>query len=193
MATIKTQDGKVVLKDGKTSCTCCGGICPEITRDYTVISKEMYDALKSGGNFFATGSASESTGCSFSGTENGIVPSGNCEASAGAQGGTTCVTQGSDYNSFIGINWFISQVGTEYRFTYFGGGSCWSDIFPPFCYTYGFFINWSWDNFGPIGPFTNVGTVTLTTSAGSMNFGIWNLDNTATASLDITITPFPSP
>lgn len=194
MATIALKDGKVVLKDGKASCSCCVA-CPPIEENYDVISQEMYNALQAGGNYFATGGASEYTGCSFSGTENAIVPSGNCGGSAGVQGGITCVDEGGiGYGSFIGINWGISQVGTEYRFTYNGGGSCWSDIFPPLCYTVGFFINWSWDNLGPPpGSFTNVGTVTLTTSAGSMNFGIWNLDNTATASLDITITPFPTP
>jgi len=190
MPNVALQDGKVILKDGNVSCTCCGVVCPPIESDYTVISEAMFNALQAGGNYFATGGASEYTGCSFSGTENAIVPSGNCGAYAGVQGGITCVTQGTDYNSFIGIGWNISQVGSEYRFTYNGGGSCWSDIYPPLCYTVGFYINWSFDNLGPPGSFSNVGTVTLTTSAGSMNFGIWNLDNTATASLNITITPF---
>lgn len=27
MATIKLQDGKVILKDGKASCACCGSVC----------------------------------------------------------------------------------------------------------------------------------------------------------------------
>ena len=193
----RTASNAIKIKtDGSlraVECACCVQPCPEITTDYTIITKEMYDALRAGGNFYASGNGSEYTGCSFSGTENGIVPSGNCGASAGAQGGTTCSAFGFDYDSFIGINWNISQVGTEYRFTYNGGGSCWSNIYPPFCYTVGFYINWSFDNLGPPGSFLNVGTATLSTSAGSMSFGIWNLDNTATASLNITITPFPAP
>jgi hypothetical protein len=193
MANIALQDGKVVLKDGKASCSCCGVVCPPIESDYTVISEAMFNALQAGGNYFATGGASEYTGCSFSGTENAIVPSENCGASAGVQGGITCNSQGFNYRSSIGINWNISQVGSEYRFTYNGGGSCWSDVYEGLCYTVGFYINWSFDNFPPPGSFTKVGTVTLTTSAGSMNFGIWNLDNTASASLGITITPFSSP
>lgn len=188
MATIKKKDGKVLLKNGMVSCECCGVVCPPITSEYNVISEAMFNALQAGGSYSATGYGSEYTGCAFSGTENAIVPSGNCGASAGVSGGITCNAQGFNYESFIGINWNISQVGSEYRFTYSGGGSCWSDIFSPtFCYTVGFFINWSYDNFGPPGSFTNVGTVTLTTSAGSMSFGIWNLDSTATAGLDITI------
>jgi hypothetical protein len=31
MATVKTQDGKVVLKDGRVSCECCGPPCPDST------------------------------------------------------------------------------------------------------------------------------------------------------------------
>lgn len=190
MANIALDAGKVVLKDGKASCTCCGGVvCPPITSEYNVISEAMYNALQDGGSFNATGYGSEWTGCSFSGTSSGTIASGNCGAEVNVSGGVTC-TAGLDYSSFIRISWSISQVGSEYRFTYSGGGSCFSLITGQIenCYTVGFFIDWSWDNFGsPGGIFTNVGTATITTSAGSMNFGIWNLDSTATAGLDITI------
>jgi hypothetical protein len=53
MATIKTQNGKVILKNGKVSCECCGEICDGEfeTTDQNVfqISKEQYNAYASGG------------------------------------------------------------------------------------------------------------------------------------------------
>ena len=186
MPNVALQDGKVILKDGNVSCTCCGGVvCPPITSEYNVISEAMYNALQAGGSFNATGYGSESTGCAFSGTSSGTIASGNCGASVGVSGGVTCTIGGVGYNSQIYIGWSIAQVGSEYRFTYSGAGSCLIDAGFPYCYTVGFYIGWSWDNGGGFG--TNVGTVTITTSAGSMSFGIWNLDFTATAGLDITI------
>jgi hypothetical protein len=54
MATIKRkQNGKIITKDGKVSCECCGVICSGAfeTTDENVfqISKEEYDAYVSGG------------------------------------------------------------------------------------------------------------------------------------------------
>jgi hypothetical protein len=186
MPNVALQDGKVILKDGNVSCTCCGGVvCPPITSEYNVISEEMYNALQAGGSYSATGYGSEYTGCAFSGTSSGTIASGNCGASVGVSGGVTCTIGGVSYNSQIYIGWSIAQVGSEYRFTYYGGGSCFSGIYPGQCYTVGFFIGWFYDNISGFG--TNVGTATITTSAGSMSFGIWNLDFSATAGLDITI------
>jgi hypothetical protein len=55
MATIKTQNGKVILKNGKVSCKCCGIICNGAfgTTDENVfqISKEEYDAYVKGGTW----------------------------------------------------------------------------------------------------------------------------------------------
>jgi hypothetical protein len=156
----------------------------------------MYNALRAGGLVSASGGGSEYTGCSFSGTGGGTLSV--CGGDSTAFGGVTCTTAAQEYGSYMGFAWQIAKVGSEYRLGYGAGGyfgipsgSCFSHIYPTVCYTVGFFTSWNLDNNGGGGFIHNVGTTTLTTSAGSLTFGIWNLDNTATASLDITITPSP--
>jgi hypothetical protein len=154
----------------------------------------MFNALQAGGNVSASGGGSEYTGCSFSSATSGSSLS-SCGGSVTAYGGVTCTTDAQEYNSYMGFAWQIAKVGSEYRFGYGAGGSfgilsgsCFSDIYAGFCYTVGFFTSWNLDNNGGGGFIYNVGTTTLTTSAGSLTFGIWNLDNTATAFLNINIT-----
>jgi hypothetical protein len=49
MATVKLQDGKVVLKDGKVSCSCCD-LCPITTfTELVEITKEQNAAINRGG------------------------------------------------------------------------------------------------------------------------------------------------
>jgi len=176
------------------NCACCNP-CPEITEYYIVISEAMYNALRAGGSVSASGGGSEFTGCSFSATATGTLGGDNCGGSAVVYGGVTCTTASQEYNSYMGFAWQIAKVGSEYRFGYGAGGSfgslsgsCFSDIYAGFCYTVGFFTSWELDTNGGGGVITNVGTTTLTTSAGSLTFGIWNIDNTATAFLNINIT-----
>jgi len=194
MATIKLQNGKVITKDGKVSCKCC---CPEITEYYIVISEAMYNSLQDGGSVSASGGGSEYTGCSFSATATGTLGGGNCGGSAGVYSDNCTSGFGQQFQSYMTFTWSISKVGSEYRLGYGQGesfgqqsGACFTTIAPPmnFCYTVGFFTSWNLDNNGGGGFIYNVGTTTLTTSAGSLTFGIWNLDNTATASLNINIT-----
>jgi hypothetical protein len=104
MATIAIQKGKVVLKDGKVSCECCGCNADFSISDQNVfeITKQEYDAYKKGGtwnissdwvqfesanpNCIATGSGSGSVselgqGCvhSVNGTANASTTySGDC-------------------------------------------------------------------------------------------------------------------
>ena len=185
---------------GDSNCACCSS-CPEITSDYIVISEAMYNALGAGGSVSGSGGGSEYTGCSFSGTVGGyIVPP--CSGSVSVNGGVTCSVDGEPFTSTLAISWEIAKVeiakvGTEYRIHYSGGGSCFSDIHSTTlgredCYTVGFFISSGFDAVGAGQNFlTQVGTGTIATSAESLSFGIYNLDPSATASLDITITPSP--
>jgi hypothetical protein len=171
------------------NCACCGSECPTITSDYIVISKAKYDALYEGGIVSGSGGGSENTGCSFSGSVAGSVDF--CTGDAIANGGVTCTIDGNPFESFIGIGWSIAKVGSEYRILYDGRGSCFSDIYDDNCYTVGFYISSAYDAAGSGGSFTQIGTGTIATSAGSISFGIYNLDFTATASFSITITPIP--
>ena len=201
----RTADNKIKIKveNGTTravNCACCVppcNPCPDITEYYIVISKEMFDSLQAGGSVSASGDGSESTGCSFSATASGIISSCNCGSSVGVYSDNCTDGVGSTYQSYMSFTWAISKVGSEYRLAYGQGGllginsgACFANIMPPmnFCYTVGFITSWEADTTGGSGFLTNVGTATLTTSAGSLNFGIWNLDSSASASLDINIT-----
>jgi len=195
----RTANAIKIKTDGTTravNCACCTPPCPEITDYYITISEGMFNALKAGGSLSASGGGSESTGCSFSATESGTLAGGNCGGSAGVSS-ETC----TGFQSIMTFAWGISKVGLEYRLSYGQGGitgqpsgSCFSAIYAPYntpCYTVGFFTSWEADTNGGQGEFgflTNVGTTTLTTSAGSLTFGIWNLDPSASAYLNINIT-----
>ena len=187
---IKTDNGGLRA----VNCACCTPPCPEITDSYIVISEAMFNALRSGGSVSGSGGGSEYTGCSFSGTAVGNTTP--CSGVAVVEGGVTCSANGSPYTSSIAIFWNIAKVGLEFRIAYSGGGSCFSNV-PDWnlqfdiCYTVGFFINSGYDAAGGGGPFNQIGTGTIATSAGSLSFGIYNLDYDATASFDITITPSP--
>jgi len=195
-----TSSGAVKIKTDGTlglravECACCESPCPEITEYYILISEAMYNALRSGGSVSASGGGSEYTGCSFS-SATSVANLSECGGDVTVYGGVTCTTAAQEYNSYIGFGWQIAKVGSEYRFGYGAGGSfgslsgsCFSDIYAGFCYTVGFFTSWELDTNGGGGVITNVGTTTLTTSAGSLTFGIWNIDSTATAFLNINIT-----
>lgn len=159
----------------------------------------MFNALRAGGSVNASGGGSEYTGCSFSATASGIIGGGNCGSEAGVYYDSCTAGSGQTYQSYMTFAWEISKVGLEYRLSYGNNpgnlgiisGACYTNIMPPnnFCYTVGFFTSWESDTNGS-GILTNVGTTTLTTSAGSLNFGIWNLDSSASAFLNINITPF---
>jgi len=186
-----------IKTDGTTravNCACCSSPCPEITDSYITISEAMFNALQAGGSVSASGGGSESTGCSFSAIASGIIYGGDCGGEAGVSSYACTSGDGQPYQSYMTFTWAISKVGSEYRLRYGAGGqlgiasgACFSNIYPPFCYTVGFFTSWEADTNGS-GILTNVGTTTLTTSAGSLTFGIWNLDATATAFLNINIT-----
>jgi len=51
MATIKTQGGKVITKNGKASCECCGCGGPTSGQNVFEITKQEYDAYKKGGTW----------------------------------------------------------------------------------------------------------------------------------------------
>ena len=198
----RTASNAIKIKtDGTTravNCACCAPPCPEITEYYIVISEAMFDALRAGGSVSASGGGSEYTGCSFSATASGIIYGGECGSSVGVYSDNCTSGSGQQFPSSMTFTWAISKVGSEYRLGYGAGGAlgiqsgqCFSNIYPPFCYTVGFYTSWEADTNGPgFVPLSNVGTTTLTTSAGSLTFGIWNLDSSATAFLNINITPF---
>lgn len=194
----RTPAGAIKTKsDGglrAVNCACCNP-CPEITEYYIVISEAMFNALRAGGSVSASGGGSEYTGCSFSATATGTLGGDNCGGSAGVYSDNCTSGSGQQFQSSMTFTWSISKVGSEYRLGYGAGGSfgvlsgsCFSDIYAGFCYTVGFFTSWNFDDGGGGGFVYNVGTTTLTTSAGSLTFGIWNLDPSATAFLNINIT-----
>jgi len=195
---IKTKNGNVILKNGKASCECCEVVCPEITDSYITISEGMFNALQAGGSLSASGGGSEYTGCSFSATSSGFIGGGNCGFEAAVYSDNCITGVGQPYQSYMRFFWEISKVGSQYRLGYGSGGTfgtqsgaCYGNIMPPtnFCYTVGFYTSWELDTNGPGSvPLSNVGTTTLTTSAGSLTFGIWNLDPSASAYLNINIT-----
>jgi len=155
----------------------------------------MYNSLQDGGSVSASGGGSEYTGCSFSATATETLGGGNCGGSAGVYSSNCTSPSGQQFQSYMTFTWSISKVGSEYRLGYGQGepfgqqsGACFTNVSLNFCYTVGFFTSRSLDNNGGGGFIHNVGTITLTTSAGSLTFGIWNLDNTATAFLNINIT-----
>ena len=207
----RTDKNKIKIKaEGgglrAVNCACCESPfppCPEITEYYIVISEAMFNALRAGGSVSASGGGSEYTGCSFSATATGTLGDGNCGGSAGVYSDNCTDDSGQQFQSYMAFTWSVSKVGLEYRLAYGQGGllglnsgKCFANInimpptLPPmyFCYTVGFITSWEADTNGGSGFITNVGTTTLTTSAGSLTFGIWNLDNTATAFLIINIT-----
>lgn len=80
MATIKTQNGKVITKDGKVSCECCGcsGAFSITDQNVFQITKEEHDAYKKGGtwnvfvNWFATELVTSQTpNCTSSANDSG--------------------------------------------------------------------------------------------------------------------------
>jgi hypothetical protein len=189
MANIALQDGKVVLKDGKASCTCCGGIiCPDIELEYDVISEAMYNALLDGGDYVVNGTLTESP-CNLNETKSGLTA--GCNQLFFVEN-KTCDDPGNSIFQYaslsIGIS--IAQVGGEYRLTYTGNGLC-PSFMPNFgCYSIGYYISWLSDNETP-GYFVNVGSVTINTSAGTLGpYGIWSIAPFGSGSLDVTITPF---
>jgi hypothetical protein len=204
MANIALDAGKVVLKDGKASCTCCGGVvCPSIESEYDVISEAIYNALQAGGNYAATGSLREpgygtsQTECNMSASSSGIIASGNCGASITINQ-QTCFASYTFNQAYIGFSYQISKVGTEYRFTYgyggnFGSAYCPWDITSSTCYSVGYNVSWFLDN-NPGGLFCPIagGGITLNTSAGTLGpFGIHTFCGFgSTGFMNITITPF---
>lgn len=208
---IALQDGNVVLKDGKASCTCCEAPCSEITEYYDVISEEMYNSLRAGGNYVANGTMFEENyydpsgpDCNMSASDSGIITAGNCGANIFVSQETCSGTSGSGTSeAYITFTYNVSKVGQEYRFTYygdtnigiFGGAYCPHPIGVGVCYSVGYNIGWMYDSVppGPIFCPISGGGITLTTSAGTLGpFGIYTFCGfPSSGSLDITINPFP--
>lgn len=73
MATIKLQDGKVILKDGKVSCSCCEADCNELFNitDPNVfeITKQKYDQYFSGGTWQLSISLNVNQSASYTGNQ----------------------------------------------------------------------------------------------------------------------------
>jgi hypothetical protein len=98
MATIKTQGGKVILKNGKVSCECCGGGAPEcnpnlILNQYNTIqiSEEKYIQIYNGGTWSISTNFTEkviivrpgsTVTCDSDGSGSGSFFSSGCDAQA---------------------------------------------------------------------------------------------------------------
>jgi len=189
MANIALDAGKVVLKDGKASCTCCV-VCPSIESEYDVISEAIYNALQAGGNFVTNGALNEYDYCSLSKCTSGVAPSGGCNFRFAISNDTGCES-GSDFRyAYIIFDFSISKVNNEYRLTYYGYAWCPGTPYGPFCYSVGWYIGWGYDNLNP-DPFVNLGSITINTSAGTLGpYGIYSFPGVGSGFLNVTITPF---
>lgn len=203
MANIALDAGKVVLKNGNASCSCCGGVCPPIESDYTVISEAMFNALQAGGTLSWNGGLDEGgffgpTYCSFTNSGNSALPSGNCGFYVLVEGTNQgCTALPPADLPFIAFALSIYKSGNEHRLTYGGSAACFGPAFEPynnFCYSVGWATGWSYDNGFPPSPSIITGNININTSAGTLGpFGMWTFANAGTGYLDITITPPPPP
>lgn len=201
MANIALDAGKVVLKNGKASCTCCGGIvCPcDDSECGIVISESLYNNFISGGNFTMTAILSESSpeGSCSSNINNEDVFSGelcNFNFSVSEQ---KC--SGSVFFDYAYLNLIISvckeNTSGLYKLHYNGGGRCpyitGSGFF--YCYSVGYSIY----DFGcePVGSiFEVIGNIQVNAYGFNFTVPIWSFPPTtgfiASANGTITITSF---
>lgn len=192
----RTTSGAIKIKtDGGTTraveCACCGGGCPPIESDYTVISEAMFNALLYGGDYVVNGTLTESP-CNLNETKSGLTA--GCIQLFFVENKTCDDPDDPFINeqyANLSIQIQIGQVGGEYRLTYTGSGWCPSFMSNFGCYSIGYYISWLADNETP-GYFVNVGSITINTSAGTLGpYGIWAIAPFGSGSLDVTITPFP--
>jgi hypothetical protein len=194
MANIALDAGKVVLKDGKASCSCCCGTIPESPYGI-VLSEEQYNNFSQGGNYTINAVMSEN----FTGE-------GSCSSNLNGSGSLpSCIFQISvsefkcndefgtiyDYASFGVTVYFGKEAGTGiYKMHYSGQAQCPYQFFG-FCYSVGYYINESYD-VNPPGFFTQIGTVTMTIKGTTFQFGVWSFPPAsgfnASASATINIT-----
>jgi hypothetical protein len=97
--TIKTQGGKVITKDGKVSCECCGCGGPTSGQNVFEITKQEYDSYKKGGTWNISSDwvqfESANPNCIANGTGSGSVSatqSGCVHAVNGTANATTVYT-----------------------------------------------------------------------------------------------------
>jgi hypothetical protein len=193
MATIALQDGKVVLKDGNASCSCCTEFtCPTIPESPygIVLSETEYNNFKQGGSFTFDATMSEGT-CSSNLNTNGFLPT--CAFNISVSEDSCFAPSGSISASYFNLT---CQVGQEdvtglYKMRYNGQAQCPYLLYPLFCYSFGYFINDIYEVNPPV-MFAPIGTVTITNRGSSVQFSIWSFPGSASASATIDITdPIP--
>jgi hypothetical protein len=197
MATIALQDEKVVLKDGKASCSCCSvvdcGTIPESPFGI-VLSEEQYNNFAQGGNYTINAAMSEN----FTGA-------GSCSSNLNGSGSLpSCIFQISvrefkcngldtfyDYASFSVTVYFGKEAGTGiYKMHYSGQAQCPYPFFG-FCYSVGYYINETYDG-NPPSIFAKIGTVTMIIKGTTFHFGVWSFppasgfNSSASATINIT-------
>ena len=136
MATIKLQDGKVVLKDGKVSCECCDTCDIPFARSGPIITSEQYSALGRGGvisyNIQASLNACEEDFAEYSGSNSGTVEKGTCFLygdsipSTGGSGIFFQVTRtkfNENYHFFATTNSFGGYSGPNFGLVPSGSGN----------------------------------------------------------------------
>jgi len=194
MANIALDAGKVVLKDGKASCSCCSvvdcGTIPESTYGI-VLSEEQYNNFSQGGNYTINAVMSENfTGggsCSSNLNGSGSLPSCIFQISVSE---LKCSGSDTFYDSArFGVTvYFGKEAGTGiYKMHYYGQAQC-PYLFFGFCYSVGYYINESYD-VNPPSVFTQIGTVTMTIKGTTFQFGVWSFppDSGFNASASATI------
>lgn len=200
MATIALDAGKVVLKDGKASCTCCGPecVCDPETEYGIVLTEEEYNNFKQGGNYTMSATLSENYfgdpyTCSSNLNGSGTLL-GGCNFSSSV---SEPKCSGSYYNSaYLFVSWNVCKEESTglYKLNYGGDAACPYTFFQD-CYSVGYWINDSWDYYGPPSSgVVSIGTVTINNRGSQVQFNVWafssfNSNPGASASGAITITP----
>jgi hypothetical protein len=196
MATIALQDGKVVLKDGNASCSCCVACPSESPSPYgIVLTEEQYNNFNSGGNYTMNAVLSETyTGqgsCSSNLNGSGVlVTNPSCEFYSQVRE-IKCGSGGLSSDAFFQVYWRVFQeTGTNlYKLRYSGSAYCPYEFFG-FCYSVGYFVADTLD-YSPLSYLVNIGSVSLTNRGSNFQFGVWTLDApvfsaSASATIDIT-------
>lgn len=194
MATIALDTGKVVLKDGKASCTCCSPepecICGTTTPTGIVLTEEEYNNFKQGGN--CTMQINLLEGSCSSNLNQPILISQLCSFNA-TLSELKCSGPGLQANAFISVNWNVCREENGiYKMHYSGNGACPTLAFYGIqqCYSFGYFLNEDFDSNGvpPYLPWASIGKVTINNRGSQVEFNIYSFPF-ATADAEINVTP----
>ncbi len=190
--TIKTQGGKVITKDGKVSCECCGGGGCECGNLAGAISltKQQYNTFRLGGDWIMNAVMNESyqfggdEGCSVDITDSGMFLANSCSNAASVVA-ATC----SDTGALFTFIYRVCGQNGSYFLTWFGFGRCSSLLFDS-CYS----IGYTMDPDGPVGNASQIGELDFTFHGMNFLLPIYAFVSPpiASVSANVTLTVTPS-